>query len=80
MRIVGSYGNNDSVQKEIDQELDSLTTNGMITVPKMDTVTVPTLYTEETGGDDYGVQVWIGLSLGFVITLLLICVCIRRNC
>ena len=56
------------------------TTDGIVTVPKMETVTVPTLYTEETGGEDYGVQVWIGLSLGFVITLLLICVCIRRNC
>ena len=73
-------GDIDSVQKEIDEELDSLTTNVLITVPKMNTVTVPTLYTEETGGDDYGIQVWIGLSLGLIITLLLICVCIRRYC
>ena len=56
------------------------TTDGIVTVPRMETVTVPTVYTEENGGEDYGVQVWIGLSLGFVITLLLVCVCIRRNC
>ena len=55
------------------------TTDGIIAVPRMETVTVPTVYTEENGGD-YGVQVWIGLSLGFVITLLLVCACIRRNC
>ena len=73
-------GDIDSVQKEIDDELDNLTTNVLITVPKMKGVTVPSLYNEETVGDDYGIQVWIGLSFVLIISLLLICVCMIRYC
>ena len=68
----------DSVQKEIDDELDNLTTNVRVTVPKMKAVTVPSLYNEETEGDDYGLQVGIGLSLVLIICLLLYFVCMRR--